>query len=261
MAAFLPSFDLDGRLIIVTGASGGIGRSFAESYAAAGAHVILASRNREKLNDVRQSIEAAGGDAGVAQLDISHVEQVRAFADDLERRLAGDAETKLVLVNNAGLRHTKPALDVTEEEWDAMMDTHLKGTFFCCQQIGRLMVDRGYGKIINLSSTWAVRSDIGKSVYGTAKAGISHLTANLSAEWAPLGVRVNAIAPTATRTGSVAASMEKDPERFRRLVERIKLGRLAETGDLVGTAVFLAGEASDFITGQTLFVDGGFSAS
>lgn len=182
-------------------------------------------------------------------------------ADDLGRGLANDPQTKLVLVNNAGYGFTKPALDVSEEEWDALIDTHLKGTFFCCQQIGRHMLDRGYGKIINLSSTWSVSSHAGKSIYGTAKAGISQWTAALSTEWAPSGVRVNAIAPSATKTWFTLQSIEREPERFERSLAKIKLGRFAEPHDLVGAAIFFASEASDFITGQTLFVDGGWNAA
>lgn len=257
----LPCFDLDGRLIVVTGASRGIGRAFAESFAAAGARVVLASRDREKLEEVRQSIEAAGGAAEAAPLDICRIDQIRAFADDLGRGLANDPQTKLVLVNNAGYGFTKPALDVSEGEWDALIDTHLKGTFFCCQQIGRHMLDRGYGKIINLGSTWSASSHAGKSVYGTAKAGISQLTAALSTEWAPSGVRVNAIAPSATKTSFTLQSIQREPERFERSLAKIKLGRFAEPHDLVGAAIFLASEASDFITGQTLFVDGGWNAA
>jgi len=122
------------------------------------------------------------------------------------------------------------------------------------------MIERGYGKIINLSSTWSASTDHGKSVYGAAKAGVSYLTAALSTEWAPLGVRVNAIAPTSTLTENTSLAFREDPARAERLRRRIKLGRFAEPSDLVGAALFLASPASDFITGHTLFVDGGWHA-
>ena len=122
------------------------------------------------------------------------------------------------------------------------------------------MIERGYGKIINLSSTWSASTDMGKSVYGVAKAGVSYLTAALSTEWAPLGVRVNAIAPTSTLTESTSRSFRENEARAQKLLSRIKLGRFAEPSDLVGAAVFLASPASDFITGHTLFVDGGWRA-
>ena len=166
-----------------------------------------------------------------------------------------------MLVNCAGFGFTKPALDTGEEDWDRLVGTHLKGTFFCCQSLGRLMIERGYGKIINLSSTWSTSTDMGKSVYGAAKAGVSYLTAALSAEWAPLGVRVNAIAPTSTLTESTSRSFRENEARAQKLLSRIKLGRFAEPSDLVGAAIFLACAASDFVTGHTLFVDGGWHAS
>ncbi len=166
-----------------------------------------------------------------------------------------------MLVNCAGLAFTKPALDVTEQDWDQVLDVHAKGTFFCSQMFGRLMIDRGYGKIINLSSTWSTSTDSGKSVYGLAKAGVSYLTAALSTEWAPHGVRVNAIAPTATLTENTARNFQENEARAQRLLSRITLGRFAQPSDIVGAAIFLASPASDFITGHTLFVDGGWHAN
>jgi 2-deoxy-D-gluconate 3-dehydrogenase len=125
---------------------------------------------------------------------------------------------------------------------------------------GRMMIERGYGKIINLSSTWSASTDVGKSVYGAAKAAVSYLTAALSTEWAPLGVRVNAIAPTTTLSDSTKHALEQNPVRATALLSRIKLGRFAEPADLLGAALFLASPASDFVTGHTLFVDGGWHA-
>jgi 2-deoxy-D-gluconate 3-dehydrogenase len=254
----LASFRLDDRLIVVTGASQGIGRGFAECYARLGALVVLASRDRDKLASVRQAIAASGGRAEVVPTDVSRLEDIRALAGAVGA-LAEKSDRRLVLVNNAGFGFTKAALDVSEGDWDALFDTHVRGTFFCSQKIGAMMVARGYGKIVNLSSAWSAATDAGKSAYGAAKAAVSHLTAQLSSEWAPLGVRVNAIAPTATLTDFVARNMAASPERAARLLSRIKLGRFAQVEDLLGAAVFLASAASDFITGQTLFVDGGFT--
>ena len=249
----LASFRLDDRLIVVTGASEGIGRAFAECFAKAGAQLVLASRQKDKLEEVRRAI---GGNAEVVVTDVTRLADIA--------RLAGAVgalakNRKLVLVNNAGFGHTRAALDVTEEEWDRLHDTHVKGTFFCCQKIGALMLERGYGKIVNLSSSWSASTDPGKSAYGAAKAAVRHLTAALSTEWAPRGVRVNAIAPTATLTDFVKKTFAASPERAERLKSRIKLGRFAETSDLLGAALFLSSAASDFVTGQTIFVDGGFT--
>ncbi len=254
----LAGFRLDDRLIVVTGASEGLGRAFAEAFAGAGAEVVLASRRADKLSEVRDRIVAAGGRATTAPTDIRRLSDIRALAA-VVRALAQASERKLVLVNNAGFGFTRPALETDEADWDALFDLHVKGTFFCAQQIGALMIERRYGKIINLSSTWAVATDPGKSAYGTAKAAISHLTAALSTEWAPLGVRVNALAPTTTLTDFVQGTMAANPARAERLKSRIKLGRFGQPADLLGAAIFLAAAASDFVTGQTLFVDGGFT--
>ena len=244
----------------MTGASEGIGRAFALAYSRAGAEVVLVSRSREKLLEVQRAVETAGGRAHVICADLSKMEDIRSLDQSVSKLIEG-RDFPLVLVNCAGFGFTKPALEITEEDWDRVLDIHAKGTFFCSQFLGRRMIDRGYGKIINLSSTWSASTDLGKSVYGLAKAGVSYLTAALSTEWAPLGVRVNAIAPTATLTESTSASFREDEARAERLRSRIKLGRFAEPSDLLGAALFLASPASDFITGHTLFVDGGWHAA
>ena len=254
----LASFRLDDRLIVVTGASEGIGRAFAECFARAGAWVVLASRRKDVLETVRQGIVASGGRAEVVTTDVCKLDDIRNLADAVSG-LAKQHDRRLVLVNNAGFGFTKPALEISEQEWNVLFDTHVKGTFFCSQKIGALMIERGYGKIVNLSSAWSASTDAGKSAYCAAKAAVSHLTAALSTEWAPLGVRVNALAPTATMTDFTAKVMAANPERAQRLLSRIKLGRFAQPSDLLGAAVFLASGASDFVTGQTLFVDGGFT--
>jgi NAD(P)-dependent dehydrogenase (short-subunit alcohol dehydrogenase family) len=252
----LDSFRLDDRLVVVTGASEGIGRAFAECFAKAGARLVLASRQKDKLEQVRAAIAASGGEAEVVPTDVTRMDDIGKLAATVSR-LARDR--KLVLVNNAGFGYTRAALEVSEQDWDRIYDTHVKGAFFCCQKIGALMLERGYGKIVNLSSSWSAATDAGKSAYGAAKAAVSHLTAALSTEWAPRGVRVNAIAPTATLTDFVKNTFAASPERAERLKSRIKLGRFAETSDLLGAALFLASAASDFVTGQTIFVDGGFT--
>ncbi|HEV7967768.1 MAG TPA: SDR family oxidoreductase [Candidatus Acidoferrales bacterium] len=264
----LPSFRLDGRLAVITGASDGIGRAFALAYARSGAEVVLVSRRREKLLEVQRSIEVAGGRAHLVPADVGKIEDIRSLEQEVSRIISPKDQGQekgrdrgIVLVNCAGFGFTKPALDITEQDWDRILDVHAKGTFFCCQSMGRLMIERGYGKIINLSSTWSVSTDMGKSVYGIAKAGVSYLTAALSTEWAPLGVRVNAIAPTSTLTENTSRSFREDEVRAQRLLSRIKLGRFAEPSDLVGAALFLASPASDFVTGHTLFVDGGWQTA
>jgi len=253
------SFRLDGRLAVITGASEGIGRAFALAYARAGAEVVLVSRRREKLVEVQRLVAAAEAKAHVICADLSQLDDIRSLSASVSD-LLGSRDVRLVLINNAGFAFTKPALDVTEEDWHRVLDLHAKGMFFCSQLIGKIMIGRKYGKIINLSSTWSASTDIGKSIYGAAKASVTYLTAALSTEWAPLGVRVNAIAPCATLSDNTRMHMQQNPARTARLLGRIKLGRFPEPADLVGAAIFLASPASDFITGQTLFVDGGWHA-
>jgi 2-deoxy-D-gluconate 3-dehydrogenase len=256
----LPSFRLDGRLAVVTGASQGIGREFALAYARGGAEVILVSRHHKKLLEVQRSVQGAAGKAHLICADLSQMKDIRSLQRSVSKHIMG-RNLGLVLVNCAGFGFTKPALDVTEQDWARVVDLHCKATFFCSQFMGRLMIDRGYGKIINLSSTWSRSTDLGKSVYGLAKSAVSYLTAALSTEWASFGVRVNAIAPTATLTENTSRSLREDAARAKRLLSRIKLGRFAEPSDLVGAAIFLASPASDFVTGHTLFVDGGWHAA
>jgi NAD(P)-dependent dehydrogenase (short-subunit alcohol dehydrogenase family) len=256
----LPTLRLDGRLAVVTGASEGIGRAIAQAYAHAGSEVVLVSRRAAKLFEVQAEMQADGGMAHVLSADLSTMTDIRRLAANVERVLGG-RDLKLVLVNNAGFGFTKDALAVTEEDWDSLIDLQAKGVFFCSQLIGSLMINRGYGKIINLSSTWSASTGQGKSLYGMAKAAVSYLTAALSTEWAPLGVRVNALAPTATLSDHTRESLKKTPERTQDLLSRIKLGRFAMPSDMVGAALFLAGPSSDFIAGHTLFVDGGWNAA
>jgi NAD(P)-dependent dehydrogenase (short-subunit alcohol dehydrogenase family) len=255
----LPSFRLDGRLAVITGASQGIGRAFALAYSRAGAELVLVGRNMERLGEVQRSIESAGGRAHIISADLGKMEGIRSLERGVSK-IIEKSERQLILVNSAGFGFTKAALDVTEQDWDQVLDVHLKGTFFCSQCLGKMMIDRKYGKIINLSSTWSSSTDLGKSIYGVAKAGVSYLTAALSTEWAPLGVRVNAIAPTTTLTENTSQIMRENEVRAERLRSRIVMGRFADPSELVGAALFLASPASDFVTGHTLFVDGGWHA-
>lgn len=246
---------LGGRLAVVVGASQGIGEAIAIAFGEAGARLVLLGRSADRLASAKSAVHAAGADAEVIEVDVREVSSVHsAFAEILR-----DVGEPTIVVNSAGVPYTKEALEVSEREWDDVMDVHLKGTFFVCQTAATYMGQLGYGKVINLSSTWAFSTDIGKSVYAVAKAGVSHLTSALAVEWAHLGIRVNAIAPCTTATVSRADAIA-DPKRGASLVAHIPMARVAEPKDIVGAAVFLAGEDSDFITGHTLMVDGGWRA-
>jgi 2-deoxy-D-gluconate 3-dehydrogenase len=255
MKTYLDQFDLSGRVAVVTGASEGIGRDLALDLARAGADLVICSRREQKLNEVKKKIEDIGRKAEVFVLDVCNIRNIKELKPFILDSL-GKAD---VLVNSAGFSTPNLALDVTEKDWDAMVDTGLKGLFFCNQTVGSIMRDQKYGKIINLSSTYACTTAIGMSVYGTIKAGISHLTKILALEWATHGIRVNAIAPTAIKTPSREKFLKN--ELLEKSLRRIPLGRLATTEDLTGAAIYLASPASDFVTGQTLYVDGGWVAA
>ena len=254
MKDLMKQFSLSDKVAVVTGASEGIGEALALGLADAGAEVLICSRREEKLKQVQAQIKQKGGRAEIFVLDVRRLDQIQRLKDFALERF-GKVD---ILVNNAAFTVTKPAWEVTGEEWDVMVDTGFKGLFFCCQVIGSIMRQRGYGKIINLSSTFSRSIIKGRSVYGGIKAGVSHLTEALALEWAPDGIRVNALAPTAVLTPSRKETLKG--EVLQRILSRIPLGRLATPEDLVSAAVYLASPASDFVTGHTLFVDGGWVA-
>ncbi|MBU0945826.1 MAG: SDR family oxidoreductase [Proteobacteria bacterium] len=247
-------FDLTNKVAVITGASEGIGRDIAICLAEAGVDIILCSRREEKLLEVKEKVEKTGRKAEIFALDIQNVSEIEGLKAFLKTK-----KSKVdILINNAGYAVTKPAWDVSENDWDSMIDTGFKGLFFCCQAVGSIMREQGYGKIINLSSTFSKTIMPGRSVYAGIKAGIDHLTEALALEWAPHGIRVNALAPTAVNTPSREATLQGPI--LEKVLSRIPLGRLATPEDLLGAVIYLSSEASDFVTGQTLFVDGGWTA-
>lgn len=248
-------FSLAGRVAVVTGASEGIGQGLALTIAEAGADVIVASRREERLHAAKIEIEKLGRRCQVFRLDVTDLENIRALKAFAKERF-GKVD---ILVNAAAFTVTKPAWEVTEVDWDTMLDVSLKGLFFCCQAVGELMREQQYGKIINISSTFSRSLILGRSVYAALKAGVSHLTDALATEWAKDGIRVNALAPTATETPTRMNLLQG--ERRGAMLSRIPLGRFATIDDFAGAVIFLASPASDFVTGHTLFVDGGWVAA
>lgn len=246
--------ELNGKIAVVTGASEGIGAALAEGLALAGAQVILCSRSKEKLTAVQQSMQMKNLSADIFPVDVSDLQSIQM----LRNYIAEKYGQLHILINSAGYAATKPALEVTEEEFDRMSDIGFKGLFFCCQQLSPLMHQNHYGKIINLSSTFSKSTGIGRTVYAGVKAAVSHLTEALAVEWAPYGIRINALAPTAVLTPTRAAVLTG--KILESALANIPLGRLATTDDLIGAVLYLASPASDFVTGQTLFVDGGWTS-
>jgi NAD(P)-dependent dehydrogenase (short-subunit alcohol dehydrogenase family) len=251
----LPSFDLSGRVALVTGAARGIGRACAIALAEAGADVALGLRDRAEEGDVAAIVRARGRLALPLQMDITRRDEIAGAVAEATARL-GRID---ILVNNAGIGPPNAATDVTEDDFDRTVAVNLKGTFFVAQEVGRGMIARGFGRIVNLGSQAGAVALPTESVYCMTKAAIAHLTRCLAVEWAAHGVNVNAVAPTFIRTPGTARWLEN--EDFRRdLLARIPLGRVGEPRDVAGAVVFLASPAAAMITGATLLIDGGWTA-
>ena len=247
-------FDLSGQVALVTGASRGLGQHFARALAKAGADLILTSRKQEDVEPFAAEMEALGRKAVALELDVRDEGSIE--------RMAAAAEAACgqvhILVNNAGCNVRKPALEVTWDDWNLVVDTNLRGSFFVAQQIARRMVPYGYGRIINIGSVTSVFGYAGLAPYGASRGGIRQLTMSLADDWGRHGITVNCLAPGWFETKQNRVLYE-NKEWVEYLKDRIPLKRPGEAHDLDGAVVFLASESSRYITGQTLLVDGGIS--
>jgi NAD(P)-dependent dehydrogenase (short-subunit alcohol dehydrogenase family) len=246
-------FDLSGKVALVAGGSRGIGFAVAEGLASAGAKVVVANSTPDQGERAAAQIRAQGYDARAIPLDIRQ----RASIDTLVAATLQAFGRIDILVNAIGVIRRGPIEAVTEDDWDTMMGVNLRGAFLLCQAVGREMIAQRHGKIINISSNVSQVLQPHRGAYAVTKAGMSHLTRVLGLEWAPHGINVNAIAPAPTITDLNRKFFEDNPKDLEARKQSIPLGRLGAPADYVGAAVFLASKASDFVTGQTYFVDGG----
>jgi len=249
-------FDLTGRVAVVTGGGTGLGEAAARALAGAGASLVLGGRNQANLEKVAADITSGGGRALPVVADVTRRADVESMTAEALREF-GRID---ILVNNAGINIVKPFLDMTEEEWDAVLDTNLKGCFYCCQAVGRGMVEQKSGSIINIVSVFGLRGFMNLSPYAASKGAVVQLTKALAVEWARHNVRVNAIAPSYIKTEMTRRDIESDERILKFNLSKIPMRRGGEPEELGGLVVYLASDASSFVTGDTIAVDGGWLA-
>jgi len=250
----IPNFSVEGKVTIVTGSSRGIGKALALGFAEAGASVVLAARTVSELEANAQEITAKGGKALVASTDVTDQAQLSEMVQKAVKEF-GRIDVLLNVAGGAGDRQLRPPLEISEDFWDELQDRNLKSVFLCNQAVARVMVEQRSGSIINISSMSGTKPVAYEAAAGAAKAGVNQLTRALAIAWAPYNVRVNAIAPGLTLTARATRGL--GPELVEKYSKDIPLGRAAQPEDHLGPAMFLASDASAFITGAVIPSDGG----
>ncbi|MBO8137324.1 MAG: SDR family oxidoreductase [Desulfotomaculum sp.] len=249
----LQLFDLTGKVVLFVGGGGGLGRAISLGLARAGANVIPVSRSKDRNKELVKEIEELGSKSLLTSVDVTNEADVNRLVNEVIERF-GRID---VLINAAGKNYKKPALELTVEEWDDVMAVNLKGTFLCCKLVGEKMISQKSGKIINFASLGSHLGITRSAAYCASKGAVLQLTKVLSAEWAPYGINVNCISPGYFKT-PLTEKMLSEKETYEKIVNRTPMQRLGLPEDLIGATIFLASNASDFITGSTVAVEGGF---
>ncbi|RWZ60311.1 glucose 1-dehydrogenase [Halobacillus fulvus] len=250
---YLPDFRLEGKLAVVTGGTKGIGRAITLAFAESGADVIIIARNEKELLSTKQEVESLGQSAYIIRKDIKEYEEIKEEVENIR-----DGRNIHIWVNNAGINIRSKAEDVTEDEWNEIVAINMKSAFFLSQYAGSIMKGQKSGKIINISSVgghMALRTGV---VYAMTKSALIQMTKNLALEWGKYNINVNAIGPWYFPT-SLTERLLQDQDYVQDILERTPLKRIGKLEELAGTAVFLASDAGNYMTGQTLFVDGGMT--
>lgn len=248
------AFSMKDKIVVITGASRGIGRGLATYFAKQGAHVVALARNIEQLDTLSAEIMQSGGVCSFYGLDVRNVPSIQGVFDSIVAEL-GCID---ILINNAGMGKPIPAIDITEDDWDEMMSLNMKGTFFCSQAAARHMLPKQYGRIVNISSQAAVIAIDGEAIYCSSKGGINQLTKVLALEWSKHGVTVNAVGPTFTYTPGTAERLD-NPEFRAGVLANIPRGRIGSIEDIATAVQFLAADSSDMVNGAFLLTDGGWT--